>query len=99
MKKGQKIKYKDKYYFIKAVIRQGKERFVLIQNFDKTHSVINVEEKEINFLKLTYRTDESYKKGTKKVVLRYLEPNTYKVKFDVLGNQLGLLDIVPSDFD
>lgn len=39
------------------------------------------------------------KKGTKKVVLRYLEPNTYEVKFDVLGNQLGLLDIVPSDFD
>lgn len=54
---------------------------------------INEEEKLINFLKLTY------KKGTKKVVLRYLEPNTYKVKFDVLGNQLGLLDIVPSDFD
>lgn len=44
-------------------------------------------------------TDEGYKKGTKKVVLRYLEPNTYKVKFDVLGNQLGLLDIVPNDFD
>lgn len=54
---------------------------------------INEEEKLINFLKLTY------KKGTKKVVLRYLEPNTYEVKFDVLGNQLGLLDIVPSDFD
>ena len=54
---------------------------------------INEEEKLINFLKLTY------KKGTKKVVLRYLEPNTYEVKFDVLGNQLGLLDIVPNDFD
>ena len=54
---------------------------------------INEEEKLINFLQLTY------KKGTKKVVLRYLEPNTYEVKFDVLGNQLGLLDIVPSDFD
>lgn len=54
---------------------------------------INEEEKLINFLKLTY------KKGTKKVVLRYLEPNTYEVKFDVLGNHLGLLDIVPSDFD
>lgn len=54
---------------------------------------IDEEEKLINFLKLTY------KKGTKKVVLRYLEPNTYEVKFDVLGNQLGLLDIVPSDFD
>lgn len=54
---------------------------------------INEEEKLINFLKLTY------KKGTKKVVLRYLEPNTYEVKFDVLGNQHGLLDIVPSDFD
>lgn len=54
---------------------------------------INEEEKLINFLKLTY------KKVTKKVVLRYLEPNTYEVKFDVLGNQLGLLDIVPSDFD
>lgn len=54
---------------------------------------INEEEKLINFLKLTY------KKGTKKVVLRYLEPNTYEVKFDVLGNQLGLLDIMPRDFD
>lgn len=54
---------------------------------------IDEEEKLINFLKLTY------KKGTKKVVLRYLEPNTYEVKFDVLGNQLGLLDIVPSDFN
>ncbi len=54
---------------------------------------IDEEEKLINFLKLTY------KKGTKKVVLRYLEPNTYEVKFDVLGNQLGLLDIVPNDFD
>jgi len=54
---------------------------------------IDEEEELINFLKLTY------KKGTKKVVLRYLEPNTYEVKFDVLGNQLGLLDIVPSDFD
>ena len=60
---------------------------------------IDGEEKPINFLKLTYHTDDGYKKGTKKVVLRYLEPNTYKVKFDVLGNQLGLLDIVPSDFD
>lgn len=60
---------------------------------------IDGEEKLINFLKLKYHTDESYKKGTKKVVLRYLEPNTYEVKFDVLGNQLGLLDIVPSDFD
>ena len=60
---------------------------------------INGEEKPINFLKLTYHTDESYKKGIKKIVLRYLEPNTYEVKFDVLGNQLGLLDIVPSDFD
>ena len=60
---------------------------------------IDEEEKLISFMKLTYRTDESYKKGTKKVVLRYLEPNTYKVKFDVLGNQLGLLDIVPNDFD
>ena len=46
MKKGQKIKYKDKYYFIKAVIKQGKEKFVLIQNFDKTHSVVNVEDIE-----------------------------------------------------
>ena len=60
---------------------------------------INGEEKPINFLKLTYHTDESYKKGIKKIVLRYLEPNTYEVKFDVLGNQLGLLYIVPSDFD
>ena len=60
---------------------------------------INGEEKPINFLKLTYHTDESYKKGIKKIVLRYLEPNTYEVKFDVLGNQLGLLDIVPSDFN
>lgn len=60
---------------------------------------IDEEEKPINFLKLTYHTDEGYEKGTKKVVLRYLEPNTYEVKFDVLGNQLGLLDIVPSDFD
>lgn len=39
------------------------------------------------------------KKGIKKAVLRYLEPNTYKVKIDVLGNQLGLLDIVPNNFD
>lgn len=60
---------------------------------------IDGEEKQINFLKLTYHTDEGCKKGTKKVVLRYLEPNTYKVKFDVLGNQLGLWDIMPSDFD
>ena len=60
---------------------------------------IDGEEKPINFLKLTYHTDEGYKKGIKKVVLIYLEPNTYEVKFDVLGNQLGLLDIVPSDFD
>ena len=60
---------------------------------------IDGEEKPINFLKLTYHTDEGYKKGTKKVVLRYLEPNTYEVKFDVLGNQLGLWDIVPSDFN
>lgn len=68
-------------------------------DMDNMKLYIDEEEKEINFLKLTYRTDESYKKGTKKVVLRYLEPNTYKVKFDVLGNQLGLLDIVPSNFD
>ena len=60
---------------------------------------IDEEEKPINFMKLTYHTDEGCKKGTKKVVLRYLEPNTYKVKFDVLGNQLGLWDIMPSDFD
>ncbi|MCZ0744728.1 hypothetical protein [Ligilactobacillus sp. UO.C109] len=60
---------------------------------------IDEEEKLINFMKLTYHTDESCKKGTKKVVLRYLEPNTYEVKFDVLGNQLGLWDIVPSDFN
>ena len=60
---------------------------------------IDGEEKPINFLKLTYHTDESYKKGIKKVVLRYLEPNTYEVKFDVLGNQLGLFDIAPSDFN
>lgn len=60
---------------------------------------IDGEEKLINFLKLTYHTDEQDKKGTKKVVLRYLEPNTYEVKFDVLGNQLGLLDIVPFDFN
>lgn len=60
---------------------------------------IDGEEKPINFLKLTYHTDEGYKKGIKKVVLRYLEPNTYEVKFDVLGNQLGLFDIAPSDFN
>lgn len=60
---------------------------------------IDEEEKPINFMKLTYHTDEGCKKGTKKVVIRYLEPNTYEVKFDVLGNQLGLLDIVPSDFN
>ena len=34
---------------------------------------IDEEEKPINFLKLTYHTDEGYEKGTKKVVLRYLE--------------------------
>lgn len=68
-------------------------------DMDNIKLYIDEEEKLINFLKLTYHTDESYKKGTKKAVLRYLEPNTYKVKFDVLGNQLGLLDIVPSDFD
>lgn len=60
---------------------------------------INGEEKPINFLKLTYHTDESYKKGIKKAVLRYLEPNTYKVKIDVLGNQFGLFDIAPSNFN
>lgn len=60
---------------------------------------IDGEEKLINFLKLTYHTDEQDKKGAKKAVLRYFEPNTYKVKIDVLGNQLGLWDIVPSDFD
>ena len=60
---------------------------------------IDEEEKLINFLKLTYHTNEGSKKGIKKVMLRYLEPNTYEVKFDVLGNQLGLWDIVPSDFD
>ena len=48
---------------------------------------------------LTYHSDGSYEKGIKKAVLRYLEPNTYKVKIDVLGNQLGLLDIVPNNFD
>lgn len=67
-------------------------------DMDNMKLYIDEEEKEINFLKLTYHTDD-YKKGTKKVVLRYLEPNTYEVKFDILGNQLGLLDIVPSDFD
>ena len=68
-------------------------------DMDNIKLYIDGEEKPINFLKLTYHTDEGCKKGTKKVVLRYLEPNTYKVKFDVLGNQLGLLDIVPSDFE
>lgn len=69
------------------------------EDMDNMKLYIDEEEKGINFLKLTYHTDESYKKSTKKVVLRYLEPNTYEVKFDVLGNQLGLLDIVPNDFD
>ena len=68
-------------------------------DMDNIKLYIDGEEKPINFLKLTYHTDEGYKKGAKKVVLRYLEPNTYEVKFDVLGNQLGLLDIVPSDFN
>ena len=68
-------------------------------DMDNIKLYIDGEEKPINFLKLTYHTDEGYKKGIKKVVLRYLEPNTYEVKFDVLGNQLGLLNIVPSDFD
>lgn len=68
-------------------------------DMDNIKLYIDGEEKLINFLKLTYHTDESYKKGTKKVVLRYLEPNTCKTKFDILGNQLGLWDIVPSDFD
>lgn len=64
-----------------------------------TKLYIDEEEKPINFIKLTYHTDESYKKGIKKVVLRYLEPNIHEVKIDVLGNQLGLWDIMPSDFD
>lgn len=68
-------------------------------DMDNIKLYIDGEEKPINFMKLTYHTDEGCKKGTKKVVLRYLEPNTYKVKFDVLGNQLGLWDIMPSDFD
>lgn len=68
-------------------------------DMDNMKLYIDEEEKVINFLKLTYHTNEDSKKGTKKVVLRYLEPNTYKVKFDVLGNQLGLFDIMPSDFD
>ena len=68
-------------------------------DMDNIKLYIDGEEKLINFLKLTYHTDESYEKGIKKAVLRYLEPNTYKVKIDVLGNQLGLLDIVPNNFD
>ena len=68
-------------------------------DMDNIKLYIDGEEKPINFLKLTYHTDEGYKKGIKKVVLRYLEPNTYEVKFDVLGNQLGLFDIAPSDFN
>lgn len=76
-----------------------KYRIEFTDDMENMKLYINEEEKLINFIKLTYHTDESDKKGTKRVVLRYLEPNTYKVKFDVLGNQLGLLDIVPSDFD
>ena len=53
-------------------------------DMDNIKLYIDGEEKPINFLKLTYHTDEGCKKGIKKVVLRYLEPNTYKVKFDVL---------------
>ena len=68
-------------------------------DMDNMKLYIDEEEKLINFLKLTYHTNEGSKKCTKKVVLRYLEPNTYEVKFDVLGNQLGLFDIMPSDFD
>ena len=68
-------------------------------DMDNMKLYIDEEEKLINFLKLTYHTNEGSKKGKKKVVLRYLEPNTYEVKFDVLGNQLGLFDIMPSDFD
>lgn len=76
-----------------------KYRIEFTDDMENMKLYIDEEEKLINFLKLTYHTDESYKKGKNKVVLRYLEPNTYKVKIDVLGNQLGLLDIVPSDFD
>ncbi|MEF2760515.1 MAG: hypothetical protein U0N29_03735 [Ligilactobacillus salivarius] len=76
-----------------------KYRIEFTDDMENMKLYINGEEKPINFLKLTYHTDGSYEKGIKKAVLRYLEPNTYKVKIDVLGNQLGLLDIVPNNFD
>lgn len=60
---------------------------------------INEKEKPINFIKLTYHTDEHNKKGTKKAVLRYFESNTHIMKTDIVGNEISLLDIVPFDFD
>ncbi len=60
---------------------------------------IDEQEKPINFVKLTYHTNEQNKKGTKKAVLRYFESNTHIMKTDIIGNEIGLLDIVPFDFD
>ena len=43
MKKGQKIKYKDKYYFIQAVIRRKHKMSILVKKFDNTHIEIPIE--------------------------------------------------------
>lgn len=51
----------------------------------------------IDFMKLTYHTDTDSKQGIKKAVFRYFDGQTPKI--DVLGNPLGILDVIPSDLE
>lgn len=41
-----KIKYQDKYYFPKALIREGDKKYYLLERFDKSHMVVAVEKVE-----------------------------------------------------
>lgn len=43
MRKGQKVKYQDKYYFVKAIIRRKENTFILLKQ-NKVHIEVGIED-------------------------------------------------------
>ncbi|HIB1860784.1 TPA: hypothetical protein ACWWC1_002543 [Enterococcus faecium] len=58
MKKGQKVKYQDKYYWIRAIIKRKEADFILIKQGNRHIEVKDTEVKLVGYS--DYRVEKIY---------------------------------------